>query len=405
MRCSAFALLSLTTFNSCKNNDDAPSASSGAYALAFRAQGSSTSTADFILQTNSLMDGKISAVGKGIEQPGWCYYMESGKSLFSINYGDEGTTAYQMNGNGQLVEKGSFWVDRLDCNGSFDDTHAIGIGAPYNGGSYDCEIMIIDANKVAISSRKTDQLYRMSAADTLNKWPSGAIGVDNKVFISFYPLDGDTWETPIMDTAYVSIYEYPSLKYIKTIKDTRTCPIGTYGNVPCILKTETGDVYTFSFNSLSYGYTETGKPSGILRIKNGETEFDPGYFLNFEETFDAKVTFCKYIGNGKALVRYISLADDASAQIGYWEAYERSNSVFDMAIVDLETQTITKVADLPKHSGGFGYGVFIENGKAYLPIVSAVTNEVRIYEIDPATATAKPGALVEGLDIPFITRF
>lgn len=402
---SVLVLLSLTTLNSCKNNDDSPSASSGAYGVALRAQGGSGTSSDYILQTNSLMQGEISAVGTGIEQPGWCYYMESGNALFSINYGDEGTTAYQMNDKGQLIQRGKFWVDRLDCIGDVDGTHKVGIGAPWGGGSFDCEIMVIDANKVAISSRRTDQLYRISAADTLNKWPSGATTVDKKVFVAFYPLGGASWLTPIMDTAYMSIYEYPSLKYVKTIKDTRTGPIGVYGSVPSVLKTETGDIYTFSSNSIAYGFSQTGKPSGILRVKNGETEFDQDYFLNFEEKFDGKVVMGCYIGNGKALVRYISLADDALATPGGWTAYTLTNAIFELAIVDLEAQTVTKVSDVPKHGGGFARGIYVENGKAYLSIVSSVTNEVRVYEIDPATATGKKGALVKGSELPFIYKF
>lgn len=396
--------LACAALGACKKKDEAAPATGVAspYVLSLRAPGNDGST-DYVLQTNSLMDGEISAVGKGIEQPGWCYYMQSNNSYFSINYGDEGTRAYGLNSAGGLSDIGSFWVDRLDLTGDFDDSHVFGVGAPWGGGSFDCELMIIDAKKVAISSRKTDQIYRISDKDTLNKWPSGAVGVGNNIFLAFYPLGGKSWKTPITDTAYMTLYEYPSLKYLKTIKDTRTGPIGVYGNQPSVLKTETGDIYTFSSNSIAYGMSETGKPSGILRVRNGDTEFDKNYFLDFESQFKGKIVMGSYLGGGKALVRYISLTDDANAKPGNWDAFKLTNYLFELAIVDLEAKTITKVKDVPKHAGGFARAPFVENGKAYMSIVS--DTEVRIYEIDPATATGKKGALVKGNEVPFIYKF
>lgn len=399
----AFVLaFACATLGACKKKDETPSAFSGDYGVALRVE-TTDGTADYIVQTNSIMDGEISAEGTGIEQPGWCYYMGSNNSLFSINYGDEGTKAYIMNSDDALQEKGSFWVDRLDMTGDFDDSHVVGVGAPWGGGSFDCELMIIDADKVAITSRKTDQIYRMSATDTLNKWPSGAVGNGNNIFLAFYPLGGVSWKTPITDTAYLNIYEYPTLKYVKTIKDTRSGPIGIYGSQPCIFKTENGDIYTFSSNSIAYGQSETGNPSGILRVKNGATEFDPTYFLDFEDKFAGRIVMGAYLGGGKALVRYISVTEDNAAPVGGWAGFSLTNYLFNMAIVDLETQTVTQVQNLPKHAGGFCRPVYVENGKGYLSIVSAT--EARIYEIDPTTATAKKGALIKGNEVPFIYKF
>lgn len=395
-------ILACAVLGACKKKDESPSNVTGAYSLALRVP-VTDGTADYILQTNSLMDGEISAVGNGIEQPGWCYYMRSNNSLFSINYGDEGTRAYVMNSSGTLQEKGTFWVDRLDCTGDFDDSHVFGVGAPWGGGTFDCEIMIIDADKVAITSRKTDQIYRSSVKDSLNKWPSGAVGNGNNIFLAFYPVVGATWETPITDTAYMTIYEYPSLKYVKTIKDTRTGPIGIYGSQPCIFKTENGDIYTFSSNSIAYGQSKAGKPSGILRVKNGATEFDQDYFFDFETKFGKRLVMGAYLGGGKALVRYISVTDDNATTPGGWAGFSLQNYFFDMAIVDLASQTMTPVQGLPKHAGGFCRNVFTENGKAYISIVSAT--EARIYEIDPISSTAKKGALIKGNEVPFIYKF
>lgn len=401
IRFCVLAALVLLSF-SCKKKEDEPQANRNEpYAVALRAQGAEGST-DYILQVGNIMEGEISAVGKGIEQAGWNYYMGSGNSLFSINYGDEGTIAYTLNGEGALVEKGRFWVDRLDCMGKMDDNHAIGIGAPWGGGSYDCEFMVIDADKVAITSRRTQQIYTSYPGDVLNKWPTGALGRDNKIYVPFYPLDGSGWTTPETDTAFINVYKYPTLEFEKTIKDTRTSPIGQYGSVPCIFKTESGDIYTISSSSKAASYTQSTKPSGILRIKNGEEVFDASYFFNFEDAMNGRLLMGQYLGNGKALVRYIPVStDDASSQ---WDTYEISRPICNLAIVDLENKSVTPVTGIPKHGNGYAGALLIENGKAYISISSTEAGEVRVYEIDPSSGVATKGALVQGNEIPLIYK-
>jgi hypothetical protein len=394
---------------SCSDKDDetpvdpTPSKKTG-YVFSLRAQGDAESSADYVWKFDSLsqlMTGEISIVGKGVEQPGWSYYFGLANTLFAINYGDEGTRGYSLDANGKLAEKGQFYVDRLDCMGVANDSMLIGVGAPWGGGSVESEFMIINSNKVAIANRKFHQFYQMNGKDTLNRWPSGAIVRDNKIFVPFYPLNGVSWETPIMDTAYVNIYEYPSLNFVTTIKDSRTAPIGMYGSVPSILKTDNGDIYAISTASYAAGYTKLGKQSGILRIKNGQTTFDPDYFFNFEtSTVQGKLLSAFYVGNGKALVRYFPKElDKASIR---WDGLFFQKPMCRLAIVDLANKTILPVTNLPDHGGEYGGQLLIENGKAYKCITSATEN--RIYAIDLATGAAQKGALVKGLEMPAIYK-
>lgn len=399
----AAALISLSV-SSCKKDTggDGTEGKDSTYVVSVRT-GDDDGTTDYVLATQSIMDGEISVDGVGIEQPGWNYYFANNNIFFSINYGEEGTIAYVLGDDKKLKEKGRFWVEALDCMGAAEDGNMVGIGAPWGGGSYDCELMVIDADDISVSSRRFDRLYVMSASDTLNKWPTGAIVRGDKLYVSFYPLDGESWDTPIMDTAYVSIFKYPSLEYVKTIKDTRTAPIGMYGSVSSIIKTENGDIYSISPASLGAGYTKTGNPSGLLRIKNNEDKFDESYFLNFEtSSIHAKVIMLQYIANNKALIRYIPLTTDAALPM--WAYYSQAASVTKLAIIDLNTSAITPITDIPDHSHGYARNIFVENGKAYYSITSSVTNEARIYEIDPVTATAKKGALIKGLEAPLIYK-
>lgn len=388
-----------------RDPDTGDSGSGSAYLFSLRVL-TSDGTADFVWKFDSLaqlMSGEIDVEGKGIEQAGWNYYFGLSNALFSVNYGEEGTIAYDLDAEGRIREKGSFFAERMDCMGKADEQHIVGVGAPWGGGSVDCEFMVINTDNVAITSRKFLPFFQLSGGDTLNRWPTGATLRDGKIFVPFYPLDGESWETPLMDSAYINVYSYPDFEYLSTLTDGRAAPIGMYGSQPCIIKTENGDIYTISTGSYASGYTQTGSPSGILRIKNGSMDFDDSYFLNFEEgPLAGRLIFGDYIGNGKALVRYIAKSlDDAEQRV--WAATDDTKSAFKVAIVDLVSQTITPI-DIPMHGGEWARQIFVENGKIYHSFTFPEQGETRIYQIDIATGQAVKGALVKGSTIPLIYK-
>jgi hypothetical protein len=203
----------------------------------------------------------------------------------------------------------------------------------------------------------------------------------------------------------VKVYEYPSLTYVKTITDTRTTAIGQYYTNTGMVQTESGDIYTFSSNSRTAGYTATASHSGILRIKKGQSEFDSTYFLDIEaSSLKGKVVAAYPVGDEKVLINYIP-ADIDAAQ-GNWSFLNYGTFKFKCAIVDLNTKAITPVTNLPDHSGDnyYGFGsAFTENGKTYKSFVT--NDEARVYQIDVNSGVAVKGALITGgVNLPAITK-
>lgn len=411
-----FSLIAIICFMalsiiSCKKKEDVPPGTdvgndgTPKYIVSLRTQGSGEGTADYVLLKNNLMEGEISAEGQGIEQLGWRYFATAGNTFFSFSYSQPNNDciAYKLE-NGEVVEKGKLMFKFMDCFGKGEGNTLVGIGAPWGGGSLECEIQLVDADDIAIIARKPTPIYMMSPSDTLNKWPTSTIVRDGKLFVGFYPLSGKTWETPLTDTAYVAVFSYPGLEYLTTIKDTRTGPVGFYGNPECMIKTDNGDIYTFSPNSLGAGYTKATKKSGILRIKNGATQFDPNYFFDVETATDGhyKLLSGTYVGDNKMVGRVI--VDEKNTDDWQWAALNVEKSVCKLVIIDLESKTITDVSGVPMHGGQFAARTLVENGKLYMSIASASAGEVAIYEIDPATATGKKGAVVKGLEVPAIFK-
>jgi len=215
---------------------------------------------------------------------------------------------------------------------------------------------------------------------------------DNKLFVPFYPLHarGD-FSTPSTDTAYAAVYSYPELAFEKYIKDTRTGPIGVYGCFNGLIQTENGDLYAYSSASLACGFSQQTKPSGLLRISDGATEFDENYFFDFEAATGGKINFIKYAGNNKVVANVV--VDDS----GLWGAYAAGNEICKLMVIDLEQQAATDVTGVPLHGGFYGDPWMVENDKVYMSINTA--QDSYIYEIDPATASGTRGARVLGKEI------
>jgi hypothetical protein len=376
----------------------------GNYVLSLRTQGSGSTTTDYLLTAGSINTGlqTISSTGNGIEQLAWCYFGSTGNTVMSFSYGTNNVAiGYGLAEGGRLFEKGRISFERMDCIGKGDDSTLIAIGAPWGGGSYDCEIQMIDARNIKIKKKKLTPLYMRDKSDDLNKWPTSIVVNDNKLYVSFYPLHGTSWATDFTDTAYVSVYSYPGLDSLTTIKDTRTGPIGYYGNQINMLKAENGDIYTFSPNSIAAGYTQATKNSGILRINSGTTQFDAAYFFDVEAASGgAKLLSATYAGNGLLVARMLKQGADTTA----WGAFNVTNPVCKIAIIDLNNKTVKMVNDIPDHGGQYGGQGLVEDGKVYVSVTSTIAGESRIYAVDPATATATKAAKIQGLEVPAIYK-
>ncbi|MGK7389907.1 MAG: DUF4374 domain-containing protein [Candidatus Cyclobacteriaceae bacterium M2_1C_046] len=389
------AMVSLITVTSCSDDETAVNPGASGYVMSLRTQDANEESADYFITVDDLMTGEISAEGNGVELAGWNYNGYFGNTYFAFGYQLNECIGYKVEA-GQLVEKGKFVFERFDVMNAIDDNYFLAIGAPWGGGSFDCQLQLVDIQNIAIDRNVKHPIYASfdSEGNQLNAWPTSSYVDGDKLFISFYPLNGATWATPNTDTAYVSVFSYPEIEYIKTIKDNRTAPIGYYGGSPSILEDESGNRFTISPASKVTGYTQVTKPSGILKINAGQDSFDPNYFFNVEEK-GFKVLSGVYAGNGKVVARVITLAkDDEAGAASQWAAFSEVNAILNVAILDLNAQTVTVVDDVPLHGGQYQTPYLVENGKVYVSVNNGT--EAHVYQVDPATATATKGAKLIG---------
>jgi hypothetical protein len=348
---------------------------------------------------DQLMTGTIDMTGKGIEQGG--SYVPIANTMFALDTEVTGAAPFYLNSVSQLVAGNRIFIESSYAYGVTDDDKLLIIGASWDGTSTDNELIVYDPTKQAITARKFDNYQTTTGRFD---FPTAVTVSNGKVYVSVFNRDKD-WNM-VQDKAYIRVYDYPSLTFIKRIEDTRTTAVGMYYTGTGVIRTDSGNVYTFSSNALSAGYKtpEANKKSGILRINKGATEFDSSYFFDVQSSsLGGKVIAAYPIGEEKAYIVYIPTAEDTA----HWGFLNHVSYKFKSAIVDLPTKKITPVTGLPDHAGDSYFGVgslFVEDGQGYKAFVT--NDEVRVYKIDLTTGVATKGALVTGggVDISAITR-
>ncbi|WP_138429299.1 DUF4374 domain-containing protein [Fodinibius saliphilus] len=370
------------------DNNDGPAN----YTIAFTAQGSENESTDYIFNTEDLMEGSLSAEGIGIEQTGWRYMAAHHNTLFSIGYYDDNNAiAYELDNEGNVVEKGRFvFENTLDMVGKGDSETMLAMEVPRVDFA-DRVLHKVDVNAVSIKEKVNMRIWE-NKKDSLVAWPTALKVRNNKLFVPFYKIHarGD-FTTPKTDTAYVAVYSYPEIKFEKYITDTRMGPIGVYGLFNGMVSDESGNLYGYSSASLANGFTTQGKSSGILRINDGETEFDSNYFFNVEAATGGKINFLEYVGNGKALANIV--VDDSQL----WGSYSAGNEIHKLVVLDLENKTATDVSGVPLHGGFYGSPWYVDDGNVYMSVTTA--ESAHVYKVDIASATATKGAEILGKEL------
>jgi len=353
---------------------------------------------EFIVSKHDILSGEISNTSTAIYQTGWRFYYPVGKTLFSSGYSVDNICAgYSSNGNGNISKKGEFiFENALEMFGSADDSETFLAMEISRVGYADRRLHFIDVDTVSVRNISALSIFKSETLGQVS-WPTALKVRDGKLFIPFHKLDAQgTFTTPDPDKAYVAVYDYPNTSRdpIKIIEDDRTSNIGVNGATTGLIGAENGDLYSFSCGATMAGFfPASSKPSGILKINAGQTEFNDSYFFNIEAaTNGGKIFWFDYIGDNKAIARI--LTEDNGIP---WDAYGRTTFNQKLVIIDLVDQTVTEVANIPLHAKRYSSPVYVDGGKVYVSVETAA--DAYVYEVEIANATAIKGAKIEGKTI------
>lgn len=382
---------------SCDNEENYPKMPAGKYYVSLGVTINDVTTY-YVVNTNDLMNGMITARGQGLEQTGYRDFQQNGNVLYSI--GGLGTTdcnGLLIDKQGDLTEKGNFiFENKLDGFTAVDNNTMVAMELPKDqqkGGKL--TFYEIDNNDVSITRTvKTTPVSPMddNVDKSLNWWPTitGMCYSGNNVYVAYYPMHPLTCYSPDINTARVAVYSYPDMTFKTLMTDDRIGAVGSFNSFNALTKDEKGDIYVMSNTSMANGFSSNGeRPVGFLRIRSGATEFDPGYQFNFyEKSGGYRPAHIVYVGGGKALVEYSTIKNPGTSDL--W-----TDKDLKCAVVDLYNKEFYDVPDVPVHNGGGArrFAALADGIYVYLPVQTS--EGLYMYRIDTEKHTAERGAQIE----------
>jgi hypothetical protein len=190
--------------------------------------------------------------------------------------------------------------------------------------------------------------------------------------------------------AQILIIDLAKGNAVTSVTDNRSAWAGSIDDHKSMFIDENGDLYVFCV--ASYGFGGPTQKCGFLRIKNGQTIFDPSYFFNV-----ADYGITGIAGNKVDYLQHMQYAGNGivySTGNIYALASNPPNYVADRTFgsfkVDIANKTITKL-DLP-YSNGYASSVLVYQNKTYWGLATATG--VGIYTYDPITNTASANPII-----------
>ena len=388
--------LSVALLTSCDKDMGSMEVTFEPYVLSLGITSAGTTTYYVVTAEDLMSQQTINAYAKGLEQNGYRDYQRAEGTVFSIGgMGVTSATGIRRDANGFLQEMGDFVFNNTPigfCQIDANTMAALELPTTPEKGQ-NLTFYTVDIQTMALTRKvETTPVAPMDDVD----WPSvtGMEYAGGNIYVSYVPMNQNTFATPEVTTAYVAVFSYPEFQFQGLITDNRTGNIGSWNAFNGFQKDENSDLYCMSNTSLTNGFSQTAGHSGFLRIKAGEMQFDENYFFDYEALTGHKVAHWLYLGNGKV---YAEVSTNQNA--GAWSDDEDR-----CVIIDLNNKTSKTIEEIPLHSGmgGRRFVALCEEGYVYAPV--STSDGLWIYRTEIATGKAVRGARIDATFVGCLFR-
>lgn len=439
--CAISASVSLT---SCSDSDEPNSGedvrSGGKFVFATTVKGSNA-TSYVLLTGESLDNGTLSPVGNGLLNDGATQWVFLKNYLYALTYnqGNAGATrSYILGRNGEMEARGKEYnISRFSSYGTYDndiltmatgecaditDTHGyhpMMLNVTYldvvnetsttnhatAGHPYLMENFLGNGEYVTLAGAEQSgsRLYcgaipmglsQYGAAYDDGKWirkgcehlvHEQAGGTGSGAYKA-----GELVGTQYPDECWVAIYDNDDFLNPTLVKtDKISTPTGRFRSqyYQTVWAADNGDIYVFSpsyAKTMTDPMQKTTLNAGVCRIPAGSKAFDD-YYCDIESQADGRSFMRCWPAGGNYFL--MVMYDRPLTQKGF--------AATDLAIFDAAAKKLTYVSGMPDKVSSIGKTVFTRNGKVYIPI-NVEDGYPTIYSINPATAQAAKGVVVEG---------
>jgi hypothetical protein len=314
---------------------------------------------------------------EAVELSGSASLRHYGRDIYLTRFGDPATmTKYSVDSSGEISEEGKLVIPGARTYSTVTFVSATEAYATFVSGASN----VVRFNPTTME--KTGEvdmsgMFRRGPGDSLDYtlYYLGTLVRDGKLFLSVH------YEKKFVaayDSAFVAVIDLASGEFEKLLSDGRTNGIFGSGElIETMVMDEAGDIYVQArpFDStISAGKVD--QPSAILRIRKGETRFDPDYFFDLREAAGQDCYGLNYFSDGVALTTRI---EDPS------DPWEFNGANFKIWRIDLAgKKSLGEVEGLPKINGSANSIMRSFDGKTiYLNV--AGDDENAVYTYDPAT--------------------
>lgn len=278
-------------------------------------------------------------------------------------------TKYTFDKTGKATKSGELVIPGARTYSSVEFISATEAYASVTGGV----AKVIKFNPATMERTGEIDLASILRAEAPVMYYLGMKARDGKLFMGVY-YEGAGFVAKYNDTAYVAVIDLATSKLEKLIKDYRTGSVFDGNNSFAI--DNNGDIYVAGL-----GYTN--RPSGILRIKKGQTDFDASYFFDLDAATGYKCRGVSLFDNGLAFT--LALVNPS-------DSYEINGPSHQYYKIDVAQKTSGgKLAGLPDAFGASGAIMrrFNDGGEILFSLANKTENSLYSYQLSSGNVTKK----------------
>lgn len=394
----SMAAVGMLAFTACSSDDDLPqdpdNGNGGEEASAQYVIAADDSENSYLLTTDVISEGSVSPQGGSAEQvigtPSWYFYKDLAAYSFVYRQGDPGTTqSFSLDSNGELLARNEIDLQvSIQARGIVENKLYVG----FSSRNYEepvATFFTIDGETQVVEGPFTIDTEAL-AGNGEYAYISDVTGYKDNVLMSFRTIKagedgGDSaFNSDYNDHAYVAVFNQ-NLDLIKVIEDSGRTGIiagqsrsqGETGVEPV----DNGDVYVFSS-----ALDNPDAPSGVLKINDGELEFDGDYFFDISQASGGHKLYRSFYAGGTTFV--LQMFTEAGVS-NATPATTRTK----FAVVDVADQSFEWVSGVPEGIQSIGVP-YIDKERSEVVFPIETNLYPTLYILDTQTAT-----LNEGLEV------
>lgn len=304
-----------------------------------------------------------------------------GSAIYLTTFGAPATLRkFVFDNTGIPREVANFSIPGLKTFGAVEFANATEAYAAANG--FGGVPKLVKFNPTNMQITATIDLTGLQKTGATEVYYQGMIIRDNYIYMGVNYQNANFQN--LEDKVFVGIINRTTNQFEKCIEDSRSSEMWVGGTASSfspntMIKDAKNDIYVL-------GFANNGKPSGILKIKNGSTEFDTDYFFNLDTATGKSCLGLFHFANG--LTFTIRYADPVAYPFDTDANYDPA-AAGEIYKIDLSTKTSQGAisSNLPKIFGNSTFMTQWDSEKIYFNVSAASSNAVYSYTINGGVVT------------------